>query len=543
MPSYAGYINSPGNSHPRPTILTGTDEIAVLLEAQFNYTAVTAGVIRAFVKRYNANGATPTDRTEKHNTRSPAALSPANTWGTPPTVTGNALVYQDAGSRIGQLSNRWTPARPYAGIVVQNGEEIGTDDSTTTSSTTAQYVAWCENFPGSTRRIGGRRPRKDYWLYANYRASGAGLASSGRQRRNIACHYLLRGFYHQQRSIALDAAGGTTTPQALSATVTATTTITNQVGKILSATATSTASIVKSAGKAVSGTATSTASIVKSVGKALSATATTTATISPIKVILVSLSATVTSTATMVRGVGKLLSATVTTTAAIANSVGKTISATATSTATIAKSIAIRLSATATSTADMLATFVIATLPLALQPLLIKLRLRPLGPPILRPLEPPPPFPATVFDQILSATVSTTATIIKSVGRSLAATATSSASVVKSIGKSITATTVTTTATLLASKTLLKTLTATATATATISRSVGKVLSATVTSTASIVKQVALRLSAAVTSVASLVADPFIAGAVVVRGYFSNYFGKQDFDTPKPPPSPSDIDE
>jgi len=283
------------------------------------------------------------------------------------------------------------------------------------------------------------------------------------------------------------------TPQALTATVTMTATIQNQVGKIISATATSTATMVRQVSKLVSATSTSTAAIVKSVGKTLSATATSTASITAIKVILLAMTATVTTTATMVRSVGKLISATATSTATIVKSVGKTLSATATSTATIGA------------------------------------------------------IKATLLT--MTATVTSTATMLRSVGLHISATATSTASIVKSVGKRITATTVTSTASLVTLKVILKAMTATVTTTATITRSVAKALSATVTASATIVKQVAIRLTATVTSLATMVRDVLVAGAVVLFGYFSNRPREQDFDTPAPggefdPPDASgEVDE
>ena len=294
---------------------------------------------------------------------------------------------------------------------------------------------------------------------------------------------------------------GTIFNQALSATVTATAAIVNAVGKLLSATVTTTASIVRSTGKLLSATATSTASIVQSVGKPLLATSTSTATI--VRSSGKTLSATATSTATMVRNVGKVLSATVTSTATLVNSVGKV------------------LSATVTSTAAIIADYLALVIP-PLAPLLIKLRLRPFGPPLLPPLAPLPPPPAgALFNQALTATVTTTAAIVRSIGKVLSATATSTASIVKQVGK---------------------TLSATATSTATIARSAGKALSATVTASASIVKQVAIRLTTTATATASMFLDPFIASAVIVvrhfrnrlRGRMSSKPAESDFDPPDP---------
>jgi hypothetical protein len=251
--------------------------------------------------------------------------------------------------------------------------------------------------------------------------------------------------------------------QDVTATVTTTATIQNQVGKVMSATATSTATMVRQVGKNVSATATSTASIVKRVGKNLSATVTSTATMLAQKVILLALTATVTTTATIVKRVGKLLSATVTSTASIVKQVGKTLSATVTSTATLAA---------------------------------IKVILR-----------------------TLTATVTSTASMTRQVGFHLSATATSTATLVKQAGKRLTAT-ATSTASMLAQKVILKALTATVTSTATMSRQVGKVLSATATTTASVVKRISKTLSAVSTVQALLDAVPGIAGAVTVTADF-----------------------
>jgi hypothetical protein len=111
---------------------------------------------------------------------------------------------------------------------------------------------------------------------------------------------------------------------------------------------------------------------------------------------------------------------------------------------------------------------------------------------------------AATIQQALTATVTTTATFLRSVGKFITATATSTASIVKQVGK-IVSTTVTSTATMAVPRLLQKALTATVTSTATIVKSVGKLMSATVTSTASMTRQVGKVLSATVTSTATMV--------------------------------------
>jgi hypothetical protein len=123
---------------------------------------------------------------------------------------------------------------------------------------------------------------------------------------------------------------------------------------------------------------------------------------------------------------------------------------------------------------------------------------------------------ATITRQIgkpLSATATTTATLVRQVGKAVTATVTSTASMVRQVGKPLTAT-VTTIASLLAQKVILKALTATVTSTATITRQIGKPLSVTVTSTALMVKRVGKPLSATVTSTASQVAQKVILKAL-----------------------------
>ena len=117
--------------------------------------------------------------------------------------------------------------------------------------------------------------------------------------------------------------------------------------------------------------------------------------------------------------------------------------------------------------------------------------------------------------KILSSTVTSTATIVKSAGKIISATVTTTASIVKSVGKPLTAT-VTTTASLVALKAFSQALTATVTSTATIIRSVGKIVSATGTTTASIVKSAGKILSATATTTTSIrrsVGKPLIATA------------------------------
>ena len=158
--------------------------------------------------------------------------------------------------------------------------------------------------------------------------------------------------------LALIPPSGTTTNQALTATVTTSASMVRSTGKIVSATVTTTASIVRQIAKTVSATVTTTASIVKSVGKPISATVTTTATLTAFRQFLVALTATVTTSASIVKSVGKNLSATVTTTATVVRQIAKTLTATVTTTASVTKSVAKTLSATVTTTASLVADFI-----------------------------------------------------------------------------------------------------------------------------------------------------------------------------------------
>lgn len=124
-------------------------------------------------------------------------------------------------------------------------------------------------------------------------------------------------------------------------------------------------------------------------------------------------------------------------------------------------------------------------------------------------------FETPTTAQSISATVTTTATITKQIGKLITFNPVSTtASIVKSVGKLITFTSVTTTASI--TKQVGKTVSATATTTASIVKSVGKTLSGSVTTTASIVKQVGKILSATVTSTASIVTRTAVTYAVAM---------------------------
>jgi len=107
--------------------------------------------------------------------------------------------------------------------------------------------------------------------------------------------------------------------------------------------------------------------------------------------------------------------------------------------------------------------------------------------------------------KIASGTVTTSASIAKSVGKTVAASAvTTAAAIVKSVGKRVTSSNVTTSASLVASRAVGQALSATVTTTASVVRSVGKIVSGTATTSASIARQVSFSLSATVTTSASI---------------------------------------
>lgn len=110
----------------------------------------------------------------------------------------------------------------------------------------------------------------------------------------------------------------------------------------------------------------------------------------------------------------------------------------------------------------------------------------------------------SVGKAITFTSVTTTASMARQVGKALQATVTTTASIVKRVGKILVPATVTTLASILAQKAREQLLTATVTTTATMSRVVGKILAPTVTTTASITKQVGKTLSATVTTLATI---------------------------------------
>ncbi len=126
---------------------------------------------RFFLQRTNANGVTPTNRGEKESTRSPTAVATGNTWGTPPTVAGNPLVQIASGDRR-DMHRTWRPARPYAGIVLTDVEEIAQDTNGGTNNSNVINIGWIEDPPDIGRTI-RRRSRKQYYYWASHNASAA----------------------------------------------------------------------------------------------------------------------------------------------------------------------------------------------------------------------------------------------------------------------------------------------------------------------------------------------------------------------------------
>jgi hypothetical protein len=403
MPSYASWEYA-STIHPRPTIQAAAGEYAVVRSCQPHYEGTTAGNVRAFVQRYNSAGVTPTARTGNFNTGSPAARVPGQTWATGPAAVGNPLLVTDSGDRVGGLGNRWTPARPYAGIYLVDADEVGTDDTTSTSATVGHYISWAEHDPGlEGRSIRGRRPRTKYWHHGAYRSGSNALLSSGRNRRNWICFETRRfaKYFINPNDDALQLLGGgggpTTFNQALSASiaitaslvktvnknvvanVTLSATIAKLINKALSATVTTSAAITKLVNKSLSATVTTSAAIIKLVNKVLSAPITLTATLQATKAIIVNLVATVTASASMTRVVNKALSAPVTAaatvvklvnkklsapitlTASVVRVINKQLSAPVTATASIAKVLSVKLVATVTVVANLTTTFVAGT--------------------------------------------------------------------------------------------------------------------------------------------------------------------------------------
>src|SRR3990172_3745977 len=201
----------------------------------------------------------------------------------------------------------------------------------------------------------------------------------------------------------IPAAGGTTTNQALTATVATTATMVRSTGKLVSACVATSASMVRSVGKIVSASAATTATLVRQIGKTLTASVGTTATLEALRVFIVNLTATVGTTASMVRQVGKTLTAsTVATSASITKQVSKTLSA---SVATVASLTAIKvfivlLTATVGTTASM----------------------------------------SRQVGKVVSASVATSRSIAKSLATTLSTTVGTTATITKQVGKTLSAT-------------------------------------------------------------------------------------------------------
>lgn len=113
---------------------------------------------------------------------------------------------------------------------------------------------------------------------------------------------------------------------------------------------------------------------------------------------------------------------------------------------------------------------------------------------------------ATNTPLTLTATCTTTASLIRRTAKTLLATCTSTSTLIRSVAKTILAT-CTTTLTGVASKAFLRTLTATCTTTASLfgSKSYGRLLVATVTTTASVIRSTAKTLAATCTTTATLI--------------------------------------
>ncbi len=112
-----------------------------------------------------------------------------------------------------------------------------------------------------------------------------------------------------------------------------------------------------------------------------------------------------------------------------------------------------------------------------------------------------------------------TATIVRSIGKILSATVTSVATIVRRVGKILSAT-VTSLGVMTAGLLFLRALTATVTSTALIVRSVGKLVTGNATSTGSMVRSVGLHLTATATSVGSFIRSvgKFLTGNSTAAG-------------------------
>ncbi len=179
--------------HPLITVLGASGGQAWVRTAYFGCDSGSSTIAQTFwLQRTNANGVTPTDRSEKDNTRSPAKVSTGATWGTAQTYQGNPLVIIASGDRR-VLSRTWRPARPYAGIVLTDVEEIGEDSNTAGNNSNVCHMAWSEGPPDLGREI-RRRARKDYyhWMSAYSLGGRTDVITRGRGVIQNWCAYLPR---------------------------------------------------------------------------------------------------------------------------------------------------------------------------------------------------------------------------------------------------------------------------------------------------------------------------------------------------------------
>jgi hypothetical protein len=310
------------------------------------------------------------------------------------------------------------------------------------------------------------------------------------------------------------AAGGTTTPQALTANVDASATVTRQVGKVMSAGADTAATVARSIGKAMTATADLAATVTKQVGKPLTAAIGAAATLTAVRVVLLALTATVRAAATVTRTVGKPLTATATAAAATTRTVGKALAASVTALADMnaMKVILLELVAAVTAAASMVRT---------------------VGKPLTATVDAAATMTRTIGKTLnagamaaanmtairavlltLTAAVSASASMTRTAGKTLTAGAHAAAAITRTVGKTMQAG-ATAAASLTAIRVVLVALTATVTVAASITRQTGKLMTAGVDVSATVAKQIAKTLVALARAAASLVALPSVAGAGV----------------------------
>lgn len=292
-------------------------------------------------------------------------------------------------------------------------------------------------------------------------------------------------------------AGGTTYPQTISASSTATASLVKRVNVTKSVTSTGTASMLKRVSITPSASATGTASLLKRVNITKSVTATGTASITNIKLYNIILTATSTAAASLIKRANKIVAAASTGTASMLKRVSVTKAVTATGTPTLTKRVSITQSTSSTGTAT--------TLKQANKPLLVNVAVTPnmikrAG--VVRAVTSTgTPSLLKQARITLSTTGTGTATMsqLKVVLITLSAAATGTATMLKRVGK-ILAGSSTATATLQRVTTFRVTMTATSIATPSIVKLVGKLLSASSTGSASITRGLQLSVLLSVTS-------------------------------------------